>query len=514
MNKKKKSLISWSEEANNEVKKAPYFVRPLIRAKVEKHALENNISNITPELLKELRGSFNVVHNQNSSDTKEGIEQFFVNTDSSPLYSGFKSKPSVHAGASGRAVEGKEAEDLSQKILSYIPKGEKAVSYIHIPFCIKNCDFCAFYKNKTNKDKMDLYVEALVKEIELTGRKIYESGAVLNAVYIGGGTPTDLSVKSLGLLLGAVKKYYPLSNDCEITLEGRLYGFDNEKIDISLEKGVNRFSFGVQSFDTERRRSVGRVLSRDKVLERLSHISSLNQAAVGIDLIFGLPGQSMEDWKEELRVLTEESHVDGCSIYQLNLFPGTPVTEKIEVSKLPPPADIKEQADLFVYSNNYLKNNFAVRGSLRHWKFSSRERSIYNIFSKYGYTCIPAGCGAGGNIGNYSLMQGMSIDSYYKQIEQGIKPYKFISEKNPEYRLFGTITGHIEEFLGLNIRDLGKSFNKDLESLFNPLFSQWEKAGMISSDKNGNIYLTEAGEFWNVNIVQNIIDYYIWKKNS
>ena len=84
-------------------------------------------------------------------------------------------------------------------------------------------------------------------------------------------------------------------------------------------------------------------------------------------------------------------------------------------------------------------------------------------------------------------------------------------KKDPDYRLFGAITGAIEEFLGFNINTLSKKYQKSLLDLFEPLFEQWENAGMISSEKCGNIKLTEAGEFWNVNIVQNIIDYYKWK---
>ena len=513
MCKRSAVALNWSEEAVSEVRKAPDFVQPLIRAKAEKYASEKKITTITTELLAELRGGFNVVHNKSHLSKHEGIERFHANTGDLPIYSGFNSKPSVHAGASGKSLNEKDAASVSEKLFDNLLPVEKAVAYIHIPFCIKNCDFCAFYRNRTDADRMDEYADALVKEIKITGKKLFSSGFLLNAVYIGGGTPTDLSELSLGKLLDAVRQWYPMANDCEITLEGRLFGFSDRKIDVCLEKGVNRFSFGVQSFDTRLRQSVGRILSRDKILDRLSFITSLNQAAVAVDLIYGLPGQSLEGWKRELETLTEETSVDGCSIYQLNLFPGTPITEKIREGRLPPPADFKQQADFFRFSNAFFRNRFAVRASLRHWKISSRERSLYNIYSKYGYTCIPSGCGAGGNIGNYRLMQGMSLDSYYRQVEQVSKPVGMIAEKDTDDSQFGRITGLIEEFSGFNLSDLPCPESGEKSAFYNPLFSQWEKAGMIVSEKQGNIRLTEAGEFWNVNIVQNIIDYYKWKRN-
>ncbi len=506
--------LIWSEEAVLEVKKAPGFVQPLIRTKAEKYAAEKGITTITSELLSELRSSYNVVGNKTAAAGNEGIEQFYADVGDSSLYTGFKGKPNIHPGSSGRLLDGNEAYAVSGTLLNNIAADEKAVAYIHIPFCMKNCDFCAFYRNRTDCKDMDIYISALVKEIEITGRKLIESKVLLNAVYIGGGTPTDLSAGSLDKLLSAVNKWYPLSNDCEITVEGRLYGFRDNKIDICLKNGVSRFSFGVQSFNTVLRRSVGRIQSKDDLLDRLSYITSLNQASVAVDLIYGLPGQSLEEWQTELTTLTNETDVDGCSIYQLNLFPGTPITEKIEDSRLPSPADFREQADLFLFSNKYLKNIPAARASIRHWKLSSRERSLYNIYSKYGYTCIPAGCGAGGNVGRYSVMQGMDLESYYTLIEKGEKPFGYISEKDADYRLFGNITGSFEEYLGINMRKLGEIYGVRVLDIFEPLFHQWETAGMIVRDNFENVSLTGAGEFWNVNIVQNIIDYYKWKRQN
>ena len=132
------------------------------------------------------------------------------------------------------------------------------------------------------------------------------------------------------------------------------------------------------------------MLSEDDILERLSFINFTKSGCSGNDLIYGLPGQSLKLWEKDLETLLDGKQlVDGCSIYQLNLFPGTPITEKIKNGILSPPADLREQADFFTLSNKVMKEQLAERASLRHWKFSKRERSIYNTFSKYGYTCNP-----------------------------------------------------------------------------------------------------------------------------
>ena len=198
MNKKSTAALSWSEEAVFEVGKAPDFVQSMIRAKAEKFAVEKNISTITPELLRELRGGYNVVDTENNRPLTAGIEKFYAKTGDYPIYSGFNLQTICFMLAHPEEVLTMKRLLLSRKTLfKDVSSGEKAVAYIHIPFCLKNCDFCAFYKNRTDPDKMNIYADALVSEIEITGRKIIDSGILLNAVYIGGGTPTDLSDKSL-----------------------------------------------------------------------------------------------------------------------------------------------------------------------------------------------------------------------------------------------------------------------------------------------------------------------------
>ena len=170
--------------------------------------------------------------------------------------------------------------------------GGRRTLYLHIPFCRSRCSFCPFYFGPATDSERAGYVRLLAKELNDWAERL--SQYPINAVYFGGGTPSDLAPQEMELLLGILRSRYPLANDCEITLESRLNGLTDRKIDAAIANGVNRFSLGVQTFDTELRRRIGRVSDRETVLETLGRLTARNQASVAVDLLYGLPGQTPE----------------------------------------------------------------------------------------------------------------------------------------------------------------------------------------------------------------------------
>lgn len=151
-----------------------------------------------------------------------------------------------------------------------------------------------FYQNPYSKEASSVFARNLVREIELWSDKAAMNSHPVHAVYFGGGTPTALEPEDLKTVLTAVNRYLPLANDCEITIEGRIHNFGDDKIEAALEGGANRFSLGVQTFDDRVRQSVMRVDGRDAILSRLDKLISYDEAAVVIDLIYGFLGRR---WK-------------------------------------------------------------------------------------------------------------------------------------------------------------------------------------------------------------------------
>ena len=126
--------------------------------------------------------------------------------------------------------------------------------------------------------------------------------------------PSDLSPNDTERILKQLHSSYNLANDCEITMEGRIAGFRDDTVKACLDNGVNRFSIGVQTFNTKLRKMVGRTSEQKEVIDFLNKLTSFNQASVVIDLLYGLPGQTMDDWVEDQRIVLEETAISGTWI--------------------------------------------------------------------------------------------------------------------------------------------------------------------------------------------------------
>ena len=497
------SKIIWSEKAEDKMKEAPAFIRPMIIKKVESLAREKEIKIITEDFLNDVRNK------QKHSPTKKTkiINDFFAKTDDKPIYAGFYSKANVHAGMSGSPVDFDNISEVWNKVAEKKDNSPRRAVYIHVPFCLSRCKFCHFYKSRTREEEIDIYSKYLLKELQFASESNFAKSKPINAIYFGGGTPTDLSPDSLKNLLSHLKNNWNLANDCEITIEGRIFGFNDEKISACIENGANRFSFGVQSFDTKIRRQMGRIETQENIISRINDIAKLNQSAISVDLIYGLPDQTDEIWINDLAIAANTNSIDSCSIYNLKLMAGTPILQESQNGKYSAPADMKRQADMFLLMNDYYKSRNIKRFGLRHWAFSNRERSLYNFIVKYEQTCLPIGNGAGGRIGNYRVFQSCENKDYYKKIDAGEKPIAMALELPENNTINGALIGSLEEHLCIDFAKIESEFNlPQLTEKFLPLLNQWQEAGMISL-KNKVMRLTAAGEFWNVNVAQNLIDY-------
>ena len=332
-----------------------------------------------------------------------------------PLHAAFTAKAVVHSGPGGMPLMGADAERTLDGLLD-TPRKDKTLAYLHVPFCETRCLYCLFYQNPYKEEAVSRYAKALVKEIELWSDRAAVTSHPVHAVYFGGGTPTAFSPDDLRLVIGAVKKYLPLANDCEITVEGRIHGFTDEKIEAALEAGANRFSLGVQTFNTDIRRSMMRVDDRDTILARLDKLCSYDNASVVMDLIYGFPGQTMDVWADDVKTAASLP-LDGIDCYQLNVFERSPLAKYVANGKLPPAADTAQKADMFAMSVEMLTNAHWRRLSNNHWGNGTRERNIYNALGKGASDCLAFGCGAGGRLHGHSFMMERKLDAWYAQLE-------------------------------------------------------------------------------------------------
>ena len=386
--------------------------------------------------------------------------------------------------------------------MSRPPTGEPTqTAYIHIPFCKTKCLYCAFFQNGTDQLVEDAYVDRLVQDMERESASPRLKDGHIHSVFIGGGTPTSLSPANAKRLLATIRTCLPLANDYELTLEGRIHDLVPEKMDVWMAGGVNRMSLGVQSFDTKVRRQVGRLDDKETVLKNLKALEAYNQCVTVIDLIYGLPGQDHEIWKEDLDCLIA-SGVDGADLYQLNVFDNSDLSKRIAAGALPPAATTKEQAKMFAFARDYLNKRRFRRLSAAHWSQTNRERSLYNTLAKRGVTMFPFGSGAGGHLDGYSTMLYRTIDTYSQAVERHEKPFMALVKQSEVQPLVNCTLEQLEQgYFNVDALVAADGRLTDLKWLY----ALWQDQGFVSF--NGVLYeLTEAGEFWQVNLAQTTVE--------
>lgn len=251
--------------------------------------------------------------------------------------------------------------------------------YLHIPFCRKACSYCDFHFS-VNHDRINDVVNALIKELEL--RKNYlptkEEKPLLETIYFGGGTPSLLTTDQLLRIFTAIEKYYVIAGDAEITLEANPDDLTKEKLAGLLQTPVNRLSIGVQSFFEKDLVLMNRAHNAVMAIESVSDAASAGFKNITIDLIYGVPGMSENEWLQNLDTAFSLP-VQHISCYSLTVEKKTALDKLIRDGKIPD-VDDAEAANHFKLLmdkaalngfEHYEISNFARPG------FHSRHNSSY-----------------------------------------------------------------------------------------------------------------------------------------
>jgi oxygen-independent coproporphyrinogen-3 oxidase len=429
------------------------------------------------------------------------LRRFAAKTTRDPLRAAFSQRAAVHAGGGGVPIPRAGLDEELERAWATPARGP-GLAYVHVPFCTTRCSYCAFFQEACHPRSTRAYAERLVEEIHATRGRIRDRSMIFDAVYLGGGTPTALEADDLRRLLAALGTL-PSTNDCEITVETSVVDLDAEKIRACLEHGVNRFSVGVQTFDSRIRRSLGRRADDRRVFEMLRELVAHQRAAVVIDLLVGLPGQNESTFMNDLR-LAHGLGLDGIDLYELILLPNTPLARRVasdEEERLAPRGDAPR---LFSRGVHYFHRHGVRRLTVGHWAYTPRERSVYNQRVKAGAEIVPFGCGAGGSIADLRIMNARDIATYDALSDDGRAPVIFGSRSHPRARLFAEITAGMET-LHLDIFDLAKRHEIDLVTLFEPLVEQWRENGLVYY-AGGVLSSTTAGQFWTVTLARALIE--------
>lgn len=259
---------------------------------------------------------------------------------------------------------------------------DKLEIYIHIPFCVKKCDYCDFLSMCADERMKSEYVRALVREIELSKEKMKDY--LIDTVFIGGGTPSILDGKLIEKIMKTLRENSTISEDAEITIECNPGTVTKEKLESYKKAGINRISFGLQSANDEELKSIGRIHSYEQFEEsfRLARMEGFDN--INIDIMSALPGQSLENYGQTLdKVLAlEPEHI---SAYSLIVEEGTPLNDRVNEAldrgmNILPDEDTERKmyyltdkklrdAGFHRYEiSNYAKENYECRHNIGYWK--------------------------------------------------------------------------------------------------------------------------------------------------
>lgn len=428
----------------------------------------------------------------------DSTDELIVGKDTpDPLRFAFAAKRGAHAGGAMKPVNPTRTQSVLSGALSLSGEASGRCLYIHIPFCRVRCTYCNFFQYASSEKLIADYFQALVTEIKRKSALKWTQSYPFQAVYVGGGTPTDLNAAQLKQLGELIRQYFPLTPDCEITLEGRVNRFSESKFEAALEGGFNRFSFGVQSFDSKVRRSAKRLDDGEVVMNTLQKLVRYNSAPIVIDLLYGLPHQTLDVWQKDLEAYIE-SGVDGVDLYQLLELQNLPMARLVEQGKLPNPADTATKATMYEMGVAFMAKHHQRRLSVNHWASGNRERSIYNSLAKTNAQVLPIGAGAGGNFNGISTMQHREMDAYIKAIEADEFPSAMVFQSTSSESIQSDLKASFDRGVLLK-HELGEWF----EALM-PLFTVWQKRGLVNITPFA-VELTLAGQFWSVTLATNAI---------
>ena len=321
--------------------------------------------------------------------------------------------------------------------------------YIHIPFCKEICAYCDFCKVYYNKKYVNKYLDALEKEI-----KSNYKGEVITSLYIGGGTPSSLSVDELKKLFG-ILKIFKLSKECEITMEVNVDSLSLDKIKLLKEFGVNRVSLGVETINSKLQDVLERRTNKDRVISCISNLRSVGITNINVDLIYAIEGESLDDLKKDLNFILSLD-VPHVSTYSLIIEDNTKlkikgiknIDKSLDREMYDMISKILKENDYIHYEvSNFAKNNYQSKHNLKYW----------NNLHYYGF-----GVGASGYLDNIRYTNTRSITNYIEGKNVLDKEILTIKDK-----IFYEIMLGFRTNIGVDKVEFKKKYNVNIDELFN-----------------------------------------------
>ena len=349
--------------------------------------------------------------------------------------------------------------------------------YIHIPFCVQKCPYCDFY-SITDLSLKSRYLNALIKEIKM----IAADTLVFDTFYLGGGTPSVYSPVEIGQIIETAFTHYKILPDAEITLEVNPGTVTFDSLKAYRESGVNRLNVGVQSYQDANLKFLGRIHSAKDATYALEWARKSGYDNIGLDLIYGLPEQTQENWRADLEQAVELSP-DHLACYMLTTELGTLLHQDMQSGRYRPLQDRKfrELFDLtigFLETHGYVQyeiSNFARRTD----EVSPHRMSRHNL--KYWSFAPYAGFGPAAHsfIQPERFWNYADVKRYIDEIEAGRLPVEEKEVLSAEQMMMESIYLGLRTIQGVDLKEFEESFRLNFLDTFVGIIADLEKDDML-----------------------------------
>ena len=365
--------------------------------------------------------------------------------------------------------------------------------YVHIPFCLEKCSYCDFY-SISDLCQTSGFLAALNREMQMNSG----TSLVFDTIYIGGGTPSVLAPESIGQIIETAARYFNIVSESEITLEVNPGTVTLDNLSEYRKFGVNRLNIGVQSFDDQNLRFLGRVHSGREARLSIEWARRAGFDNIGLDLIFGLPGQDKTNWLSDL-TQAGNFEPEHLSCYMLTCESGTPLGRDVKTGRIRLAAEdivlnLFNTAIHFLTARNFLHyevSNFArIAGPHREPK-TSRHNLKYWTFAPY----IGFGPSAHSFVESERYWNHRSVATYVRQIEAGKSAMAVKESLSKEQIMIEAIYLGFRTTRGIDLAEFQAKSGINFAQTFGKTIAELETRGMIQLN-DGHCALTRKGLFF------------------
>ncbi len=375
----------------------------------------------------------------------------------------------------------------------------KVSAYIHIPFCEHICYYCDFIKVFLEGQPVDEYVEMLLKEmaIMMECRPVNE----LETLYVGGGTPTSLAAKQLDRLLSGAREILPFNEGKEFTVEANPGDLTREKLQVMKNYGVNRLSMGVQTFDNRLLKKIGRKHTAEDVYETMRFLEAENFSNVSIDLIYALPGQTLEGYLDTLeRALALD--LPHYSLYSLILENKTMFMNWVRQGRLQLP-DQETETRMFEETIAAMEKHQRRQYEISNFGLAGHE-SQHNLMYWNNDHYFGFGAGASGYLDHTRYRNKGPIQHYLRPLREGELPVLEREELSRKNQIEEEMFLGLRKKVGIEKQHFLQRYGQSIESLYQSVLDELVAEELLVNEED-RVYLTQKGTFLGNNVFERFL---------